>query len=319
MAEELLGKVRNNVVVTDGKKYGHGIGLTQVHDTINANYGKFTIYSTVGIGTKIVLKFPKFISPGWIADKIDLIETNIIIILDDDPSIHGAWDSKFEGLLKEEKELKIHHFTAGIDAINFVNSLIYEDRERVFFLTDFELLKQEYNGLEVLRHVGIMRAILVTSHYANIQIRKLATTAGIKILPKNLAYIVPININRDYELKKVDMIFVDDERIFIDSLISYMFNDLTIDTYDNPLQFLENINKYSLDTKIILDNYYYTEDDVYDIDGLTIAKKLHDKGFINLYMLSGEMVGNIPDYLTVILKSDHEKIKSLAYGENKFS
>ena len=35
---------------TEGKKDGHGIGLSQVRDTLEHNHGKMTIESEVGVG-----------------------------------------------------------------------------------------------------------------------------------------------------------------------------------------------------------------------------------------------------------------------------
>jgi hypothetical protein len=104
---------------------------------------------------------------------------------------------------------------------------------------------------------------------------------------------------------------VDDEKAFTKNLVAQHYNNLVIDSYSNPFEFLENVTKYSKDTKIILDNYYYTENnETYDIDGITLGKTLHDMGYTRLFLLSGEEFV-VPEYLKLILKSDQVQIKIL--------
>ena len=82
------------------------------------------------------------------------------------------------------------HFTLGEEAIDFINK--FPAREQIFLLTDFELLKQDLNGLHVIERTKIERSILVTSHYNSLKIRELAIKNGTEILPKPLAQEVPL-------------------------------------------------------------------------------------------------------------------------------
>mgnify|MGYP001559658509 CR=1 FL=1 len=62
---------------------------------------------------------------------------------------------------------------------------------------------------------------------------------------------------------------------------------------------------------LFLDNYYYAPDgSTYDIDGIAMAKQLHDSGYTRLFLLSGEEFAT-PEYLKLILKSDQESIRNL--------
>ena len=89
------------------------------------------------------------------------------------------------------------------------------------------------------------------------------------------------------------------------------YNHLIVDIYSNPFEFLDKVDKYALDTQFILDNCYYADDgSSYEIDGIEIAKRLHEKGFTRLFLLFGEAFA-VPDYLTLILKTDREKIRKL--------
>jgi hypothetical protein len=68
---------------------------------------------------------------------------------------------------------------------------------QVVFLSDYELLRQNKNGLQIIEESGIKNTILVTSYYANSSIRDRAVKLGVRILPKQLASTVPIDINLD--------------------------------------------------------------------------------------------------------------------------
>ena len=107
------------------------------------------------------------------------------------------------------------------------------------------------------------------------------------------------------------MVFVDDEKMFTKTLISNHYSHLLTESYSNPFEFLDEVDKYSKDTRIVLDNYYYMEDGgTYNIDGLTLAAKLHDKGFTKLILLSGEEFP-VPNYLTLVLKIDKSALAKL--------
>ncbi|HLX53005.1 MAG TPA: amino acid adenylation domain-containing protein, partial [Aquella sp.] len=84
MSQDLIDKIEKNIGITSGKKDGSGIGLTQVQETLQRNYGQLTINSEEGEYTEVMLKFPKIMSPFWIAEEIKVIKDDTIVILDDD-------------------------------------------------------------------------------------------------------------------------------------------------------------------------------------------------------------------------------------------
>lgn len=316
MSAEIRKKILNNISVTSGKEDGHGIGLTQVRETLQRNSGELSIDSKIGVGTKVVLKFPRVADPDWIAEEIKICKDDIIVILDDDSFIHGAWDLRFIGIKDNSNlNLTIKHFEVGKNAINYINSLPSEEKEKVFLLTDYELLKQELNGLHVVERAHIKRSILVTSHYNDRLVRELAKKTGTKILPKQLASEIPITIGereifpkKVSEIKNVDMVIVDDDKNFMQCFLLFAFGKV-IDTYYNPIEFLDNISQYPKDTKICLDNNF----DISKMRGLDIAKQLYEQGYTKLYIISGQSFeeGQVPSYVTVILKTDVDKLKNI--------
>ncbi len=315
MPKEVIDKITNNIKITQDKKEGHGLGFSQIQDTLNKNMGKLKIYSEQGFGTKISLYLPKMNTPNWIADKLAINSDDTVVILDDDSSIHAAWDAKLAIVFKHHSNITIKHFFEGQQVIDFINTLSAKDKRRVYLLSDYELLNQEKNGLQVIAEVNIAKSksILVTSHHENDTTRIKASQMGIAILPKNLVYAIPIKIGKKVKphSKKVDFVWVDDDKGFINQIIGKYYQHLKIDTFYDPISFQDYIDDYPLNTKIILDNHYFTENSAYPMDGVMLAEKLHEKGFTNLYLLSGEELPIKLDYLTVILKNDDEKVKSL--------
>ncbi|MBP9742833.1 MAG: ATP-binding protein [Burkholderiales bacterium] len=316
MPSGVIDKILNNIAVTVGKENGHGIGMGQVRDMLHQNDGKLDIKSRVGLGTKIILTFPRLAAPNWIAEQIQLYKNDKVIILDDDSSIHNAWEKRFKA---DVPYIQLQHFTLGSKAVEFIHNLTQEEKQKIFLLTDYELINQGLNGLNVIEQTGIKRAILVTSHYANEEVHKLAHKTRTKILPKQLAAEIDIVVKdvaqttppqNDNQLKKVDLVIIDDDEEFGKFLVSVLSSNKLIEYYSDVHELLDNITIYPLDTKFSLDNQLPF------MSGIDLAKKLYYKGYTNLYMLSGERVDKeiIPPYLTIILKSDVdflEKLKSL--------
>jgi PAS domain S-box-containing protein len=312
MPEAIKQKILNNVAVTDGKTDGHGIGFSQIRETLEKHNGILEIESELGKGTQIILTFPKVNTPHWIIDKIELASDDLIIILDDDPSIHGAWEIRFENATPH---LARKHFEQGREAIKFINNLSSAEKEKVFLLTDYELLKQDLHGLDVIKQTQIKRSILVTSHHNNPKVRELATATGTQILPKPLASEVPIQISNKHNktetssFKKVDLIIIEDDESLGEGMVAYLEDVCRVVLYQSPHAFLKDLSQYSKDTRISLDNDFR----ISDLNGLQLARQLHDQGYTNLYMVSGKDFeeNELPHYLTFILKTDPDLLKKL--------
>ncbi len=302
-------KILNSISVTSGKKNGHGIGYEQIRNAITNNGGELNIESKINIGTQIIVTFPIAITPGWMCSLIELEADNLVVILDDDPSIHGAWDARFK---KEVPNIILKHFEQGIEAIEYITNLPTFQKEKVFLLTDYELLKQNTNGLDVINQTKCSRSILVTSHHNNETVRNIAKASNTKILPKLLASEVGIIIARQVPTKTkiVDLVIIDDDELLVSTIIKYILVDKLVDTYNTAHEFLLNVHNYSKDTNFIIDNEFKGE----CITGIEISKKLYALGFRKLYLFSGGDYthdNSIPSYLNIIAKTDVEVIKNL--------
>jgi PAS domain S-box-containing protein len=308
MPQEVIDKIMNNGAVTHGKKNGNGIGLAQVRSTLQMSNGKMQIDSKIGKGTKITLTFPITGVPNWIARQIVLHKGDTVVVLDDDGSIHYSWDMRFEDY---NDVISLVHFRSGEKAINFINT--NPEKHKIFLLSDFELIDQELNGLQVIERVSMQnRAILVTSHYANTKVHTMATEMGVKILPKQLSSEVPITIEEEISLscsKKGYLVIIDDVRELADSVADSLRDKFAVvGVYYHPERFLENLAQYPKDTVICMDHDFKTK-----MNGIDLAKQLHEAGYTKLYLLSGNKFeeGVVPDYLTVLLKGDMEALLQL--------
>jgi hypothetical protein len=164
-------------------KGGFGIGTTQIRDTINELKGKQLIESSQNVGTKITLTIPKSNNPQWFLKKITLNKGDTVVILDDDVSMHGLFKKILEPY---SGDISLKFFKNGQETVDFISS--FEEKNRLVLLTDYELRKQELNGLSVIEKsvVDSAKTILVTSIYNRKEIQEKAESSGVKILPKSL-------------------------------------------------------------------------------------------------------------------------------------
>jgi hypothetical protein len=194
MPGDLVEKIMRHHKFTEGKRNGHGLGLQQVWDTLDQNQGTIGVQSTPGQGTKIQLTFPRITAPDWCAQSLALTPNSIVVILDDEESIHGAWDTRLASYLQSNLDLTVHHFKQGQGVLNFLSTLNSLEKERVIFLSDYELLHQNKNGLQIIEECGISHTIMVTSYYTNLLIQEKAIQLGVKILPKQMASLIGISV-----------------------------------------------------------------------------------------------------------------------------
>lgn len=320
MSSELITKILQKIAVTAGKADGHGIGFTQVQEALARSGGKLAIESHLGAGTQITLTFPRMPAPAWIAETITLQQNDVVVILDDDESIHKAWDLRFDPVARPTKDVKVEHFTRGEETLDFFDKLAIDQlvqKDKIFLLTDFELLKQDLDGLDVIQKSGVKRAILVTSHYTNAKVRQRAAELGIQILPKQLASEIPIYLNKELAgagskssmtqvTRTVDFVYVEDDERLADVLMKFQFKHKVVDYYESPDRLLENIEKYPKSMKFLFDNTYHNS----SMTGIDLAKELYKLGYTRLYLLTGGLFpgDKVPDFLKVIIKSNMEEL-----------
>ncbi len=170
------------------KKGGSGLALAHAKETIEAWDGSLHLYSAAGQGTTIDIQLPTATPPQWFTSELIVTPNVYIAILDDDQSVHDAWDQRLNAV---SKSLNVYHFKTLQSFIDW-----YQTQSMpVLVFSDYELLGKTETGLEVLEKLQIgNNAILVTSHYENPDIVNRCQSLGIRFLPKNLLAHIPIKL-----------------------------------------------------------------------------------------------------------------------------
>ncbi|MBA2651856.1 MAG: HAMP domain-containing histidine kinase [Tatlockia sp.] len=287
--------ILSNVMVhgfSFNKKNGAGLGLAYAKQQIEQIKGEIALQSTINIGTKVIITLPKSDFPPWFCENIDINYNAKIIVLDDDPSIHDAWNERFNHL----PHIDIAHFYRASDFtkedIPFSSTDLY--------LVDYELLNDNLNGLNLIEKLRLNKnAVLVTSCFEDKAVRVQCEKLGVKIIPKPFVPYIPILNSTKNQTSSLVFIDNDDLMRTVWSLAAEEAG-LIISTYSSPNEFNNDINKYRKDTLIYIDS------DLGDnIKGEQFAKHLYDLGFTKLYLATGyppEHFGRLPWIKLIVSK-----------------
>jgi PAS domain S-box-containing protein len=303
MGKEVRDKILNNICVTQGKEFGHGIGFRQILETVDAGHGKLNINLGKTNGTEILVDFPRVDAPSWLVQDVVLGSRDMVIILDDDDSIHGVWDRKLAEALSEAPDIQVMHFRTAYMALEHMKKLSKSDLDRLTVLSDYELINDtRITGLDVIKQFKVNQSILVTSHYDNHTVVEQAEASGVKIIPKVIVNNVKIILdkkktyaNAPKASKRLDLVLLE-PNIALSTKLLLMFRDKRIEHYKTYNELLESIETYPKNTKIC---FAYN---LGDMNGIGLAIKLHELGYTKLTLFTGDRINqeNMPSYLNHI-------------------
>ena len=266
-----------------GKETGTGCGLFHAKQHIEQMHGSLVISSDVDVGTTVRIRLLRTDFPDWFCDSILVTQNAHIVILDDDPSIHDAWNEKFSAFTN----MTLSHFMTSADL------MAQPSLEAELYLMDYELLAGDKNGLDVIEHLDLNRcSFLVTSCFEDSVVRKRCEIMGVKILPKPYVSSVPIILSSHAKQKPVlaryDLIFVDDSKNLTDAweLVALKAGKHIL-TFNNLESFEKVIQYIDLKTPIYIDSDLGCK-----IKGEQYAESLFHRGFKDLYLSTGHM----PEY-----------------------
>lgn len=172
-----------------GKTQGSGLGLIHAKHSIETWNGRLSLSSQVDLGTTVTILLPLAKAPAWSIDHLTLAKNTVVVILDDDQSIHAAWEAKFSS-----HALSLLHFQHTEPFLAWVRSASVEDLSNVFLLSDYELLGSSLNGLQAIEASKLRPAILVTSYFEDPKILQKCLELGVHLIPKNLVAYIPIQM-----------------------------------------------------------------------------------------------------------------------------
>ncbi|KPJ68091.1 MAG: hypothetical protein AMJ43_01420 [Coxiella sp. DG_40] len=261
-------------ILKSGSLKGTGLGLAHAKRCIDSWGGEIAIRSKVNVGTTIRVIVPQSRQPNWFASRILINEDSIIAVLDDDESIHGVWKKRLTKFLEHTRVICFYN----------PNELIgwhqTHDKENIIYLIDYEFIKYNLNGLDVIEKLHITnQAMLVTSQYEDPDIRKRCEKLGIEIIPKSFSIHIPIEkIYTD-----PDIVLIDDNKSLTD-IWKFQCEKAgkRIAIFNKISEFRRVYHLYDKKTMIYIDSNLG-----YNLRGEIFAKELYKKGYKNLYLTTG--------------------------------
>jgi signal transduction histidine kinase len=172
-------------------KSGSGLGLFHAKQAMDRFGGTIELMSEVSVGTRVVLGFPKEIPPSWFLPGLNFAPGTVLVVIDDDLSIHHMWNERLHHYLSA---ISIIHFSSPDEFKSRIISLMEEYKE-IFYLFDFEYIGCTQNGLDLIEEFNLQdSSVLVTSHFEEDKIRTRCEKLSVKMIPKDLVAFVPLNI-----------------------------------------------------------------------------------------------------------------------------
>ena len=174
-----------------GKNAGSGLGLFQARTAVERAGGTLSIQSELGQGTVVTISLPKADPPSWFVESLTVASDSQIVSVDDDQTVHQIWDNR----LRNIGDRRPHHM-AFTSIGQFEDWYGANESKKVKFLVDYEFLGQTENGLQLIQRLNLAKsAILVSSRAEDRNIQARAAALGLKLLPKALAPIIPIEVD----------------------------------------------------------------------------------------------------------------------------
>ncbi|MDR1551102.1 MAG: PAS domain-containing sensor histidine kinase [Holosporaceae bacterium] len=180
MPNDFVNKINSRVLVGSTKKIGHGIGLSQVMDTLTLYNGKMLVESEKSVGTTVSLSFPFVDQPSWLASQVTLRKNSIVIVLDGDTSIHLVW----KNLLGDYKDqIRLYFFLDSREAFSFIEA--ENDRDNIYLLSDFLLPDNDLAEiLQVMQYNIQERTYFVTNVHSERMLHRITDQSSVRIIPK---------------------------------------------------------------------------------------------------------------------------------------
>ncbi len=261
---------------------GSGLGIFQAKNAVESVQGLFEVYSTLGEGCTISIKLPLVNPPLWFAKNLEINNfLTTIISVDDDQSIHQIWENRFATIGITHLGVKHIQFTS---LTRFEEWLEKNSRERCFFLIDYEFLNQASNGLQTISRYGIEnQSFLVTSRYELASLQISAVNRGLKILPKGLAFQIPI-VKMKETLKRDVVVLIDDDSEIVHTIWKMSAQSAKIDLfcYCSLYEFLKDNWQGKIGAKVYIDFNLGAK-----LRGDSVAKELFGLGFKEIYLTTG--------------------------------
>ncbi|MDR0677890.1 MAG: ATP-binding protein [Holosporaceae bacterium] len=183
MPKEIIEKIKSRSTNFNSTKHsGYGLGLSQILAEISRYKGILDIESKENSGTTFSIKFPVVECPEWIAKQLTFEKGNVVVVLDDDPSVFKILEELFKNY-SSDNDLTLRFFTKSKDTLDFIKS--FPEKEKLFFISDYELRGDDFNGLTVILQSDLAKdRVCVLTGHSDKNLQDMAESSGVKILLK---------------------------------------------------------------------------------------------------------------------------------------
>lgn len=299
--EDVRGKLGTRGF-SHGKASGNGLGVAHAMETVSRWGGRIAIEPAQNRGTVVSVVLPIAASPDWFQEAIRIPVGSVVVIVDDDPSIHAAWSMRFAPLRKSGEVGDLKHFECLADAAAWLRQNSSLDDS--LFLVDYEFAGEARTGLDLITDFNLIgRTVLVTSRHDSEQLRDVCRRLGVRILPKMLESSVPLCVLPANEASSpIDAVLIDDD-VFVREAweMAAARRQVHLRTYATSNEFLADSDRVAKAVPIYLD-FHLSGDE----DGVQLARRLFDKGFRTLILATGtdaQHIGEAP-WLTAVIGKD---------------
>jgi hypothetical protein len=164
--------------------------------------------------------------------------------------------------------------------------------ESMVFLIDYEFLNQNQNGLDLILGRNLnSKAILVTSRHEEVHMQEVCEKKQIKLLPKQLAGFVPINIKPEIQQiakQQLDYILLDDDDLIRSTWkINAESHGHLIKIYSSNSELMADITTIDNSTRFYIDSNLGINKLGIEIKGEDVAREIFKLGFENIYLATG--------------------------------
>ena len=211
-----------------------------------------------------------------------------VVIADDDSSVHQMWKKRFIDM-----NINLIHLYSPQELIywNEKNS-----DKKIQYLIDYQFLNDKLNGLDLISKLKIEdKSVLVTSRHDDSEIQEKCISASVKLLPKQIVQLIPIEVLSDNEktLSNVSAVLIDDDELVrMDWEINAKNKGIKFMAFNNSGEFIKLAPKLNKDVHVYIDSNLGE-----DLSGEQIAKQINEMGIDNIYLTTGfekGRFGNLP-------------------------
>ena len=306
--KEVIENLASNTTITQNKKFGNGLGLLHALKCINEWGGIYNINTSENKGTCFSIMLPIQNPPCWVKKDLYLIETQVIIIVDDDVSIYNSWKERISNFVSDVIDTTIIYLETPEQLEQFVidNDITAYDGMNYLFLVDYYFSNSNFTGLDIIKKLKLYKnTTIVTSQYPNKKMRDILIETGVQLLLKQKIHTISINV----VYSNPDIVLLDDSILITKTWeIEAIKHDKKIVCFNCVNIFNSYLHIFNKTTR------FYLDSNLGEDRGENIAKELHNKGFLNLYITTGYEQNefcNLP-YIKGVIGKDPSFMKRIA-------